>query len=95
MDNFSCGIMNVVKHFQLNYTRKTFPEKAQTEKTSFFTLSNAAVLVLWLHHLYGIIFQVEVDVTLSDSVCLISCLSYSFLKVCFKTQSLEEQGGIL
>lgn len=61
----------------------------------FATLRDATVLILRLHHLYGVIFQVEVDLTLPDSVCLISSLGHSFLEVCFKTQSLEGQRDIL
>lgn len=57
------------------------------------TLRDATVLVLWLHHLDGIIFQVEVDLTPPDPVRLVLCLGHSFLEECFKTQSLKEQKG--
>lgn len=59
------------------------------------TLRDATVLVLWLHHLNGIIFQVEVDLTLPDPVRLMLCLRHSFLEECFKTQYLQEERGVL
>lgn len=59
------------------------------------TLGNATVLVLRLHNLYGIVFQEEVDLTLSDSVRLRLSLRYSLLEVCIKTQNLEGQSDIL
>lgn len=79
------------KAFSLELDRKIFSIIQQTVKSS--TLRNAAVLVLGLHHLDGIILQVEINVTLSNSVGLILSLRHCLLKVCFKAQSLEKQCG--
>ena len=57
------------------------------------TLKEAAVLVLRLHHLNGVVLQVEVDLTLPESVRLISRLGHSFPTVSLKTQRLEEEKG--
>lgn len=53
------------------------------------TLRDATVLVLWLHHLDGVILHIEVDFKLPDTVCLSLRFSHCFLEVCFKTQSLQ------
>lgn len=71
--------------------KKTF--KSELHSQDIFchitgTLRDATVLVLWLHHLYGVIFQVEVDLTPPDSVRLIPGVWHSLLKVSFKTQNL-------
>lgn len=56
--------------------------------SSFFTLNEAAVLELWLHHLYGVVFQVEVDVTFSDSELLIPGPGHGLIEERLKTQNL-------
>lgn len=63
-----------------------------TVATNECSLGNATVLVLRLHNLYGIVFQEEVDLTLSDSVRLRLSLRYSLLEVCIKAQNLFVKG---
>lgn len=58
------------------------------------TLMDATVLALWFHHLYGTIFQVEMDLKHPDSLLLNSWLRYIFLEECIKTQNLERQRAI-
>ena len=76
--NPKCRKRTKVKHFHLSNTCCDITD----------TLRDAAVLELRLHHLHGIILQVEVDLALPDPVRLVSCLRNRLLEVRFKTQSL-------
>lgn len=55
----------------------------------YFTLWYSTVLFSWLNNLNGIIFQVEINFNIADSVLLLTLLIHSLLKVCIKTQDLS------
>lgn len=53
------------------------------------TLWNATIFELWLHNLYGVVFQVEINLTFSNPVSFLSALSNSFLEICIEAKNLK------
>lgn len=59
------------------------------------TLLHAAIFEHWLHNLYGVILQVEINLTFSNPVSFLSALCNSFLEICIKAKNLKQQKDIL
>ena len=57
-----------------------------------FTLRDATVLELWFYHLYGVVLQVEVDLTPPHPVLLLLLLGHCFLKVGIEAKHLQRRG---
>lgn len=58
------------------------------------TLWNATIFELWLHNLYGVVLQVEINLTFSNPVGFLSALSNIFLEICIEAKNLKKQKDV-